>query len=162
MKLRSTIALVILGGVCLLAGIARAQSPTTGQIAGVVKDPSGAVVSDAKVTLTSQAGVQRETASDVAGRFAFALLPPGAYRVETEKAGFGRATTEGAVVRITETTSLEIRLRLAAQKAVIEVMAESPLVQTENAARGTVIQQEQIRQLPLPTRKFQQLLTLTT
>jgi len=161
MKLRSTIAFFVLGGFCLLAGIARAQSPTTGQIAGIVRDPSGAVVSDAKVTLTSAAGVQRESASDAAGRFAFALLPPGAYRLEAEKAGFSKATTEGAVVRITETTSLEIRLAVAAQKAVIEVMAETPLVQTENAARGTVIQQEQIRQLPLPTRNFQQLLTLT-
>jgi hypothetical protein len=160
MKLRDIIARVVLG-FCLFAGAAQAQSPTTGQITGVVKDPSGAVVSDAKITLTSSAGVQREAISDASGRFAFALLPPGSYQVETEKAGFSKATTEGAVVRITETTGLEIRLTLAAQRAVVEVQAESPLVQTESASRGTVIQQEQIRQLPLPTRNFQQLLTLT-
>ena len=81
--------------------------------------------------------------------------------VEVEKAGFSKATAEGAVVRITETTSLEIHIAVAAQRAVIEVQAETPLVQTENGARGTVIEQEQIRQLPLPTRNFQQLLTLT-
>jgi hypothetical protein len=161
MKLRSRIALAVLGVVCVMAAVARAQSPTTGQITGIVKDASGAVVGDARVTLTNAAGVQRETASDAAGRFAFALLPPGAYRVETEKTGFSKATTEGAVVRITETSSLEIRLGVAAQKAVVDVVSETPLVQTENAARGTVIEQDQIRQLPLPTRNFQQLLTLT-
>jgi len=160
MKLRDVIAVVVLG-FCFLAGVTQAQSPTTGQITGVVRDPSSAVVSDAKITLTSSAGVQREATSDASGRFAFAFLPPGSYRVETEKAGFSKATTEGAVVRITETTGLEIRLTLAAQRSVVEVQAESPLVQTESASRGTVIQQEQIRQLPLPTRNFQQLLTLT-
>jgi hypothetical protein len=161
MKIRGTIAVIVLGAFCFFAGVTQGQSPTTGQITGAVKDPSGAVVSDAKVTLTNGAGVQREATSDVAGHFAFALLPPGSYRVETEKAGFSKATTEGAVVRITETSSLEVRLTLAAQRAVVEVQADSPLVQTESASRGTVIQQEQIRQLPLPTRNFQQLLTLT-
>ncbi len=136
MKLRSTIAIVVLGGFCLLAGIARAQSPTTGQITGVVRDASGAVVSDAKVTLTSAAGVQREGASDANGHFTFALLPPGAYRVEVEKAGFSKATAEGAVVRITETTSLEIHVAVATQKAVIEVQAETPLVQTVEYPRA--------------------------
>ena len=152
---------LILGAFCLMIGTALAQSPTTGQITGIVKDPSGAVVSDARITLTSAAGVQRETTSDGAGHFAFALLPPGNYQVQAEKAGFSAATVEGAVVRITETTSLELRVAVAAQKSVVEVQAETPLVQTGSPARGSVIQQEQIRQLPLPTRNFQQLLTLT-
>ena len=96
-----------------------------------------------------------------AGHYTLSLVPPGNYRVETEKPGFGKSTTEGVTVRITEITRLDIRLELATQKAVVEVTSETPLVQADNAARGTVIQQEQIRQLPLPTRNFQQLLTLT-
>lgn len=100
MRIRSTIALAVLAGVCLLAVMGQAQSPTTGQIIGVVRDPSGAVVGGAKVTLTSSAGVQRETTTDAAGHYAFALLPLGTYRVEAEKAGFSKATAEGAVVRI--------------------------------------------------------------
>ena len=93
-------------------------------------------------------------------RFRWSLL--GAYRVEAEKAGFGKVTAEGVVVRITETTTLDVRLKVAAQTATVEVVVKPPLVQIENAAQGTVIEQEQIRQLPLPTRNFQQLLTLTT
>ena len=112
--------------------------------------------------MTSDAGVQRETASDATGHYTFSLLPPGNYRIETEKPGFGKATTDGVTVRITEITRLDIRLEVATQKSVVEVTSETPLVQADNATRGTVIQQEQIRQLPLPTRNFQQLLTLTT
>ncbi|MFZ0772597.1 MAG: TonB-dependent receptor [Candidatus Sulfotelmatobacter sp.] len=161
MQLRKAVPLFVLAGFFLFAGLASGQSPTTGQITGVVKDPSGAVIGEAKITLTSAAGVQRETTSDGTGHYAFSLVPPGAYRVEAEKAGFGKTTAEGVTVLITETTNLDIHLKVAAQTATVEVVVEPALVQTENAARGTVIEQEQIRQLPLPTRNFQQLLTLT-
>jgi len=161
MQVRTAVSCIVLTGFLWFAGLVSAQSPTTGQITGVVKDPSGAVVSDAKLTLTSAAGVQRGTTSDAAGHYAFSLVPPGSYRLEAEKAGFSNALAEGVVIRITESTSLDIHLNVATQKATIEVEVEPALVQTENAARGTVIEQEQIRQLPLPTRNFQQLLTLT-
>lgn len=161
MQLRRAFPLFTLVGFLLFAILVSAQSPTTGQITGVVKDVTGAVVGAAKIALTSSAGVRRETASDAAGHYSFSLLPPGSYRVEAEKAGFTKAIAEDVVVRITETTNLDIPLAVASQKAVVEVQAESALVQTENAARGTVIEEEQIRQLPLPTRNFQQLLTLT-
>jgi len=161
-QLRWAIALFFLGGVFLfVAGGAQAQTPTTGQITGVVKDPSGAVITGAKITLTSTAGVQRETSSDATGHYTFSLLPPGSYRMETEKEGFGKATTENVVVRITEVTPLDIELAVAAQKTTVEVTAQPLMVQAEGPGRGTVIDQTDIRQLPLPTRNFQQLLTLT-
>ena len=121
-ELRWVMALSILGGFLLFAvGRAGAQSTTTGQITGVVKDPSGAVIADAKITLTSDSGVQREISSDATGHYTLSLVPPGNYRIETEKPGFGKATTEGVTVRITEITRLDIRLELATQKAVVEV-----------------------------------------
>jgi len=161
-ELRRAISLLILGGLFLFASSGTwAQSPTTGQITGVVKDASGAVVGDAKITLTSVTGVEREASSDGNGRYTFSLLPPGTYHLEAEKTGFGKATAEDVAVRITEITRLDISLQVAVQKSVVEVMSEPPLIQADDAARGTVIQQEQIRQLPLPTRNFQQLLTLT-
>jgi hypothetical protein len=161
MRLRRAVSLSALAGVLLFAGLASAQSPTTGQITGVVKDPTGAVVSGAKITLASTAGVERQTSSDATGHYAFSLVPPGSYRVEAEKTGFTKVTAEGVTVRITEITNLDLPLAVASERAVVEVAGESPLLQTESPARGTVIEQEQIRQLPLPTRNFQQLLTLT-
>lgn len=161
-QLRWATALFFLGGLFLFAaGGTQAQTPTTGQITGAVKDPSGAVVTGAKITLTSSAGVQRETSSDAAGHYTFSLLPPGNYQIETEKSGFGKATTQDVVVRITEVTPLDIELAVAAQKTTVEVTAQPLMVQAEGPGRGTVIDQTDIRQLPLPTRNFQQLLTLT-
>jgi hypothetical protein len=161
MRLRRAVSASVLAGVLLFAGLMSAQSPTTGQITGVVKDPTGAVVSGAKITLTSTAGVERQSTSDATGHYAFSLVPPGNYRVEAEKTGFTKVTAEGVVVRITEITNLDLPLAVASERAVVEVAGESPLLQTESPAHGTVIEQEQIRQLPLPTRNFQQLLTLT-
>src|ERR1035441_3048372 len=161
MRLRSAVSIFTLIAFLMFACVVWAQSPTTGQITGVVRDASGALVGGAKITLTNSSGVQRESTSDSGGRYTFSLLPPGNYRVEAEKTGFSTATAENVVVQITQTTTLDIPLVVASQKAVVEVAAESPLVDTENPARGSVIDQQQIRQLPLPTRNFQQLLTLT-
>jgi hypothetical protein len=145
---------------CVLLWLASgvgAQTTTTGQIAGVVRDPSGAVVGGAAISVSSAAGVERSTVSDESGHFALSILPPGSYHLTVKKPGFAEATADAVTVRITETTGLEINLEVAVQKAVVEVRSE----EAETAAHGSVIQQEQIRQLPLPTRNFQQLLALT-
>ena len=147
-------------GLCVLLWLASAvgaQTTTTGQIAGVVRDPSGAVVGGAAISVSSAAGVERSTVSDESGHFALSILPPGSYHLTVKKTGFAEATADAVTVRITETTGLEINLEVAVQKAVVEVRSE----EAETAAHGSVIQQEQIRQLPLPTRNFQQLLALT-
>lgn len=158
---RKLIWIVLAIGALLLPDLARAQSPTTGAISGAVKDPTGAVVTGAKLTLTSPTGVTRETDSSDSGRYIFPLLPPGVYQLTVSHAGFASTTLESIVVRITEITNLDVQLSLATQKATVEVTAEPPMVQTDNATRGDVIQSTTIRQLPLATRNFQQLLTLT-
>jgi len=139
-----------------------AQTATTGQIVGVVTDPSGGVVAGAHLALTSDAGVQRETVTGDNGRYTFAMLEPGSYVLEVDSKGFAALRLESIVVKITETTVIDISLKLATAKATVTVTAESPLVQTENSARGTVIDESQVSGLPLPTRNFQQLLALTT
>jgi hypothetical protein len=149
-------AVLLVGAAIWLTSMARAQTPTTGAIAGVVKDPSGAVVSGAKIDLSSTAGVARDATSDATGHYAFLLLPPGSYSVKANRSGFSE-TAEEVTVRITETTAADISLQIAKQQVVVEVQAEQEVTPTQ----GTVIQQDQIRQLPLPTRNFQQLLTLT-
>ena len=152
-KWAKTLTWASLGWVAIATG---AQTPTTGAIAGVVKDPSGAVVSGAVIRLSNIAGVDRDATSDGTGHYAFQLLPPGNYHLEATKTGFSPAKIDNMLVRITETTQADVIFSIAVQTAVVEVQA-----QEETPAQGTVIQQDQIRQLPLPTRNFQQLLTLT-
>ncbi len=162
MQMRRFMGLVVIVAMVLVgAAGASGQTATTGQILGDVTDPSAGVVGGAKVTLTSDAGAQRDTVTSNTGRYVFSLLPPGTYHLEISASGFALEKVDQVVVKITETTNVDVRLRLVSQQESVTVEATPPLVQTENAGRGTVIEQTEIRQLPLPTRNFQQLLTLT-
>ncbi len=147
---------------CFVMPLTQAQTATTGQIVGVVTDPSGALVVGAKVAVTSNAGVRRENTTGSNGRYTFPLLDPGAYQLEVSQSGFAPLKLEGVVVRITETTVADAALKVAGSPTTVSVTGESPLVQTESSAKGTVIDEVQVRDLPLPTRNFQQLLALTT
>jgi len=163
MRMRTLVTLLAAATIfCLMISIAQAQTATTGQIVGVVTDPSGALVVGAKVAVTSDAGVRRETTTGGSGRYTFPLLEPGAYRLEVTQSGFAPAKLEGIVVQITESTVADVALTVAGAPTTVSVTGESPLVQTESSARGTVINETQVRDLPLPTRNFQQLLALTT
>ncbi len=163
MRMRTLATLLAAAGIlCFMTPMIQAQTATTGQIVGVVTDPSGALVAGARVVLTSDAGVRRETTTGGNGRYAFPLLDPGAYRLEITQRGFASVRLEGIAARITESTVIDVALRVAGAPTTVSVTGESPLVQTESSARGTVIDETQVRDLPLPTRNFQQLLALTT
>lgn len=135
---------------------------TTGQLSGTVTDPTGAIVTGASVKIISlDTNAERETATGDDGNFAFQLLTPGRYRIETTATGFRTISVE-AVVNITQTTTVDVPLVVAgATVDPITVTAETPVLQTETSQNGRVITGETLRQLPLPTRNFQQLLTLS-
>jgi hypothetical protein len=156
---------IYVGLVCMLLlaliGSSMAQTATTGQIAGTVTDPSGAVVPGAKITLTNDAGVSRDTTSDGTGHYVFPALPPGKYKMSIAAANFGAVKVSEVNVRITETATVDVPLKVLGTNESVEVTAQPALVQAESATVGRVIDQSQIRQLPLPTRNFTQLLALT-
>ncbi len=148
--------------VCLvLVAAAAAQTSTTGQIAGVVKDPSGAVISGAKLTLTGPSGAQEQATADAEGRFRLPLLTPGAYTLSIEASGFRAAKVESVQVNVTDTTEVSIPLALQTANETLDISAAPPLVDTDNPTAGRVIAETQVKQLPLPTRNFQQLLALS-
>ena len=136
------------------------QGGTTGQISGVVTDPNGAVVSGASVTATNQdTNFTRTVTTGGDGIYSFQLLPPGNYRVSVTASGFAAVNID-AVVNITQTTTVDVPLSVTGVDTVVNVEAEAPVLQTETSQNGRVIEGVTIRQLPLPTRNFQQLLTL--
>jgi hypothetical protein len=147
---------------CFMVSTTQAQTATTGQIVGLVTDPTGALVVGATLTLTNDSGVRRQSTTGANGRYEFPLLNPGAYRLEVSASGFVSIKLEGITVRITESRVTDVALKVAGAPSTISVTGESPQVQTESSARGSVIEQQEINALPLPTRNFQQLLTLTT
>ncbi|HMS38714.1 MAG TPA: carboxypeptidase-like regulatory domain-containing protein [Pyrinomonadaceae bacterium] len=134
---------------------------TTGRISGTITDQNGAVIQNASVKATNlDTNSLRETVSGEDGSFAFQLLPPGRYRVEMSANGFQTASVE-TTVNITQTTTLDVALRVTGSgDNTVIVTADAPIVQSETSQNGRTIEGETIRQLPLPTRNFQQLLTL--
>jgi hypothetical protein len=133
---------------------------TTGQISGTVTDQNGAVVQGASVTVTNLDTNQTRTATTNSdGVYSFQLLQAGRYKVAVDSKGFAKYIAD-VVVNITQTTTLNAQLSVSgASDAVVNV--EAPFSQTETSQNGRVISGETTRQLPLPTRNFQQLLTLS-
>ena len=158
---RTRILLLFITSGFVLTATASGQTATTGQLLGEVRDSSGSLVAHAKVAAIGETGTRRETETSGAGLYVIPLVPPGSYRLEFSAPGFGLEERHEVVVQITETTRVDVNLQLAVHRDVVNVTDAAPLLQTENATRGTVIERLQINQLPLPTRNFQQLLTLT-
>jgi len=144
--------------------ITLAQGGATGAITGEVLDSTGAVIpgADIKIFDYRMGEALRSLITGSGGSFRATLLPPGSYAVVVSAKGFGTARSEGVEVRITETTSLSVTLRPAAQSQEVEVTGQIVTVNTENATTGQTIEHEEVSGLPLATRNFQQLLTLST
>jgi hypothetical protein len=155
--------LLALAGLILSLAISSYGQGATGQLSGAVTDAQGARVPSATVKVTNRdTAFEREVVTDENGNFALQLLPPGKYRAEISAAGFRTAIAEEVVVNVAQTATVDITLEAATvQGGTVTVTAEQQLAQTESSQVGRVIEETQLRQLPLPTRNFQQLLTLS-
>ena len=138
------------------------QTADTGAIAGSVSDPSGALVAGAAVVIVSEATREERTLTTGAqGSFSVPFLPPGNYDLTVRATRFEPFILNGVQVQITEVNRLKIQLTISGAKEQIAVSAKPPLLQTENATLGRVIDQEIIVNLPLVDRNYTEILGLT-
>ena len=153
------LALIALFGSLLLAPAA-AQTDLSA-LSGVVLDASGAPVQNASVKLKNRATqIERTAVTGEEGRFLFSLLPPGAYALEVEAAGFRPFRDDGVRIQVARTSTIQVQLEVGTVTERIEVSGSvSPLV-TESVSHGTVISEEKIIGLPLNGREFIQLALL--
>jgi carboxypeptidase family protein/TonB-dependent receptor-like protein len=139
-----------------------AQAPGTGAITGTVFDPSGAVVADATVSIACDEGnVSRSARSSAEGTFSVPLLPPGNCSATVDAAGFQRMTFSSIAVTVAETAVVNVRLAIGTQATAVNVLASPQLIQTQDAALGRVVDDQQIVALPLANRNFTQILALS-
>ena len=114
-----------------------AQSQTTGRISGTVKDPDGAVIVGAEVTVKSLAtSEERKVTTDTEGNYAALLLSPGTYRVSVTAYGFKRAEIESVRVVITESTTVDVSLEVGTISEQAVINASGPLIQYRRPATG--------------------------
>src|SRR5277367_4216595 len=159
----------LLAGVFLfaavLAGVSTyGQGGATGAISGVVLDTSGGSISGADVQVIDSRteSIVRKMPTGKEGIFVATLLPPGNYFVVVNKSGFGEAKVTDIEVRVTETTRVTITLKPGAVTEKVEISAQVTAVETSNATTGESLGTATIRELPLATQNYMQLLTLST
>ena len=153
------------GLVILASGITNeltCQTPSTGALAGITLDASGARVAAVSIVLQKDDGSDtRSTTSDAEGRFGLLLLAPGSYHLEAQKADFAPLRLQDLHVSVTETIRVELRLQLATRLESVEVLSRSTMVQTDSSALGRIVDQNAISGLPLVTRNFSQIAGLS-
>lgn len=143
-----------------LAVPAWAQTPS-GEISGVVSDESGSVLPGVRVTLTNVAtnGV-RLTQSNESGVYVFPAVPPGTYTLKVELEGFSTAERSNIQVQVGSSIRFPLTLAIGQLTDVVSVVAQAPVLQTQNASIGTVIENRSIVELPLNGRNYLQLASL--
>ena len=134
----------------------------TGSFSGTVSDNSGAVVANAKVTITAQAtNVSREATTDESGRYLIPSLAVGVYTLHIDAQGFRPAESKDLRLQVDEHRELNFTLQPASVSTSVEVNATEVAVETTTPTLGQVITSEQVSSLPLNGREFVQLATLT-
>ena len=145
----------------LLAGMSWGQ--VTGSIIGTVRDASGAVMSGAIVTVShAESGLVRTVATDSNGNFAVPSLPVGGYEVSTEKPGFKRAVRLGINLVVAQQAVVNLTLEVGNVVEQVTVTAEASIVNTTLNSTSGLVTEQQVKDLPLNGRSFDQLLTLNT
>jgi Carboxypeptidase regulatory-like domain len=156
---------VFLIAICnlLLGSAVWSQGGATGAISGEVIDSSGSSVADAEVQIinTATEALVRKLQTSADGSFVATLLPPGSYSVVVNKSGFSQSKADGIEVRVTETTRVSISLKPGSVSEKIEIVADVTTVETTNATTGQSLGTQTIRELPLATQNYQQLLSLS-
>lgn len=159
MRLRS---FFLISFICLsLAHSSAAQSPT-GTMSGIVTDPAEAAIPGAEVIVVNDATrVQFSGKTNGEGIYVVPNLPPGNYRVQVSKVGFKTIIKPDIVVNVQDALAINFALPLGAVSEIVTIQGGAPLVNTESASVGTVIDREFVSNLPLNGRSFNTLLQLT-
>jgi hypothetical protein len=132
-----------------------------GSIVGSVTDQSSAAVRGASVTLTNVATDERhQTLTGDFGGYQFLNLMPGKYRVDVEQVGFKRATRDQVEVTVASAVRADISMQVGEVTQSVEVMASSPLLQTENANLSQVVSSRSVEELPVNGRNILNLAAL--
>jgi hypothetical protein len=158
---RFRLCLSVVSLVMLTSSILSFAQGTGGRILGRVSDPSGAVLSGAKVLATNDAtGVSHDAQTNDSGDYVFPELPVGTYSLTFDLAGFKKAVRHGIVLDVNQVITLNMAMQLGGTQEVVDVTSEAPLVETSSTQLGAVVNNRSVNELPLNARDTYQFLQL--
>jgi hypothetical protein len=144
---------------CCTAGAVWAQ--VTASITGTVRDTSGAIVPGASVTVKHlETGATRTAETDASGNYSVPSLAIGQYELSVEKSGFKQQVRSGVTLAVSQKAVVNITLEVGNVEQRVTVMAEAPLVNTTLSSTSGLVNEKEVKDLPLNGRSFDQLLTL--
>lgn len=139
-------------------GLAQIDS---GTIVGVVRDPSGAVIPGASITVTNKnTGVTNKATTDSAGNYQVSALIPGTYSVRARAGGFKTQIYNDVSVTVASRVGLDFTLQVGAVSQAVTVVAKNPRLETQSAGMGAVVHSKTINDLPLNGRIAAELVLL--
>src|SRR5712691_1491408 len=148
----------IIGLVALGNGLVFAQSAA---LTGTVKDTSGAVLPGAAITVKNlETGLTRTAQADSSGSFSVPSLPVGQYEVTAEKMGFRKEVRSGVTLVVAQQAVVDVTLQVGSIDQQVTVTGEAPLVNTTLSSTSGLITEQQVKDLPLNGRSFDQLLAM--
>lgn len=146
----------------LMALIPASPQATTGAIVGTLTDPGSAAVPNGKVVaIEERTNLASETITDPSGAFSFPALRPGLYRLEAEASGFRKLVRSGIELSVNDRLRIDLSMTLGPISESIQVTGSAPLIESESATLGNVIENRKIVNLPLNTRNRFQLALLS-
>jgi hypothetical protein len=146
----------------LLVFAAPSFAQNFGQFTGIVADTTGGVLVGASVTVTNtQTGATVTQQANTAGVYVFPNLLPGVYNIKVEMDGFRSTLRNRVELQIQQTVRLDFRLEIGSLNETVEATAVAPMLNSEDAVIGTVIENRRIVELPLNGRNFLKMVELT-
>jgi hypothetical protein len=156
---KSGLLLVICCLYLLNSSSARAQ--VSASMSGTVEDSSGAAIPVATITVTSlETGETRAVTTDEAGNYRVLSLSVGHYEIKAEKTGFETVTQTGIDLVVRQQAIVNLTLPVGAMQQQVTVTAGAPLVNTTTESISGLVNEEQVKGLPLNGRSFEDLITL--
>ena len=151
--LRTSLAMAV--GVLLFSASPLSAQVDTGSISGIVSDPSGAVIHDATVTLTNEGtNAKLTTTAGSGGDYTFTPVRIGSYSITATYPGFQTTTQKNIVVNVGASVVANFTLKPGQVAETVEVTSAAPVLETQDASVGQVINARNVNNLPLNGRNF--------
>ena len=162
MKFRSYLLSVLFLAAAAVANPTAAWSQSTATLTGIVSDPTGAVLPNARVVVHSLAtGADRTLATDSAGLYVAPSLQPGDYSVQATATGFGANIVSKVTLDVDQNVTVNLHLPLASAGDSVQVESTASQIESQTVTVGQVIDKDTVQELPLNGRHFLDLTVLT-
>jgi outer membrane receptor protein involved in Fe transport len=157
-----SLCVLCLTALAVLVPTATYAQQSSAAINGSIKDPSGALVEGATITLTNVATeVSRSTVTNSSGDYVFVDVQPATYTMKISKTGFSSVTQQNLTMNVNQTATYDFTLSVGSTQQSVTVEAAAVAIESSTSELGTVINEQAVKDLPLNGRNFTQLLTLT-